>query len=315
MINLTAQEAKQVVQGIKTPLDMKVHFGKVFMGGPYLGGSEPNTALEEYFERELISWVGIGNFTPSMAVDTLKLFQKFDQVYPAKLVIKSSKIWRGLAIQNNVKSDFLYKFIPSSGWKKEGAYYVKSGPYKAGAMRAVAQSGAQAESWTDVEGTALQFALNMDDYDRSKLNSPSSSQMRDVEKDILANHDVIMEQLEYIDSKKFGKSTDYAAEYKKNPSATTKALLEAMMNAETFSVYKNNVSSLMPFVLELNNKPNEFVFSSELLNMYSNKEFGEKENEVIRLTPTSSTTNVKWKLPAPIYEYLTVNKNIWGKVK
>ena len=47
MINLTAQEAKQVVQGIKTPLDMKVHFGKVFMGGPYLGGSEPNTALEE----------------------------------------------------------------------------------------------------------------------------------------------------------------------------------------------------------------------------------------------------------------------------
>ena len=45
------------------------------------------------------------------------------------------------------------------------------------------------------------------------------------------------------------------------------------------------------------------------------EEFGEKENEVIRLTPTSSTATVKWKLPAPIYEYLTVNKNIWGKIK
>ena len=302
MSELSALEAFKLASSIKTKDDMKEHFGKVFMGGSYLGGSEPNTPLENYFEKELIKWVNSGQFN-SVGPTTLKLFQKFDHVYPAKLVNKAPKIYRGLAITKNsfpMNSDYIIKFITTNGWNKEGSFYVKNGSYT---------PGSKVESWTDQESSALQFARYMHRYNPSKLNSLIEGEIRSISGGILGNHHKIMKQPMIKDSE-----ADFKEEYKKNPQAVRRKLLEALFHSNTFKI-SGLATSLIPMIIEMNNKPNDFVFNSHLMNLYSNKIYDAKENEVVRLSPSTSAVSVKWKIPSPIYEYITVNDSIWSKIK
>ncbi len=277
-MKISTTKAQELIREIKTKEDFEMNFQKVFFGG--VKGKEPDTPLEEYFSDQLERWTKNGTVE---SPELFKLLIQYNSSYPADLIPSSTKLYRG-ALLPFAEADKIIrkgKLKPSNGNVVEIAGSYK--PFN------------KMESWTTRENIAFSFAtVGAARMSSSYLNKSTETLLKDFEKelsrDIKGRARDERDEIEFLD-----KNSEPNEFYE-----FSWALMQDSFIFETMKGRKRGV----PFIYEIDNKKEDFVFNEELMNLYLNKHAGEsfEQYESLRFDASKRNINAKIKIPSYVLE-------------
>lgn len=331
-----SKTAKEVLSLIKTEKDFREAFGKIFFG-ELKRENEKNTPIEDYFEYVMNIWVRHNDLKfPS---SFFNIFQKFRNVFPQDLIPESKVLYRGINMENIVMSEYgvdekmrknvMKIFRDPSKFKIEGNTAVKKFRYT---------PKRELESWTISEEIALEFSgaiagasVNIDNAFR--VYNGDTIKKFTTDKSHLPNAG---ERLWKMFHQSYGRWDELQQLVKEYPILTPtgkasmplfKKYFKALINRDKKSYQSAMVDLFLkrgiPIIIEIDYTPDDFVFSSELLNRYSLESVGKEEYESLRVgkkpfdcklrVPSVLIDVLKGKLPKEFFEVQTmINFNLSG---